>query len=342
MTSLRPWLIRAGAAITGAVLIAAGLGAAYELEAQKHAIANFPPPGQMVDIGGRRMQLECIGIGSPTVVFEAGLSMEGALTWASVHQSISGISRACAYSRAGLMWSDHSSRRYSARQVAGDLHATLSNAGERGPFVMVGHSLGGPYSMTYTKYFGEHVAGLVLVDAAHPDQVARMKPVMTEPTPRLLQLAARLAWTGLLRPLRVSLAPHVPGRVLRNTEAVRAYAPHSLSALMAESNELDATLEEAGTFRELGCRPLQVLTAMKPYSVDQLAGMQITPQQGEQVQAIWHALQEEMAGWSSWSEEQVLDHAGQDIQFENPQGVVEAVRSVVEAARSNRCDPLFW
>ena len=63
MTSLRPWLIRAGAAITGAVLIAAGLGAAYELEAQKHAIANFPPPGQMVDIGGRRMQLECIGIG---------------------------------------------------------------------------------------------------------------------------------------------------------------------------------------------------------------------------------------------------------------------------------------
>jgi pimeloyl-ACP methyl ester carboxylesterase len=342
MTFFGPWLLRASAAITGAALIAAGLGAAYELVAQKRAVANFPPPGKMVDIGGRRMQLECIGTGSPTVVFEAGLSMDGALTWALVHESVAGFTRACTYSRAGLMWSDRSSRRHSAMHAAEDLNATLSNAGEKGPFVMVGHSLGGPYGMTYTKYFGEQVAGLVLVDATHPDQVRRMKPVMTEPEPKLLQLAAPLAWTGLLRPLSPSLVPHVPGRHRRDTEAIRAYAPHSLSALMAENDEFDATLAEAGTFRQLGCRPLQVLTAMKPYSADELAVMRITPQQGEQVQAIWRALQEEMASWSFWSEHQLLDRVGHDIQFSDPQVVVEAVRSVVAAVRSNRCDPFFW
>jgi hypothetical protein len=81
---------------------------------------------------------------------------------------------------------------------------------------------------------------------------------------------------------------------------------------------------------------------MKPYSADELAVMRITPQQGEQVQAIWRALQEEMASWSFWSEHQLLDRVGHDIQFSDPQVVVEAVRSVVAAVRSNRCDPFFW
>lgn len=61
-----------------------------------------------------------------------------------------------------------------------DLHAALSNAGEQGPFVMVGHSLGGPYVMTFTKYYGPDVAGIVFVDASHPDQVRFLKPVAPE------------------------------------------------------------------------------------------------------------------------------------------------------------------
>ncbi|MGJ7568861.1 alpha/beta fold hydrolase [Variovorax sp. GB1R11] len=342
MSISRSWAFRATAVTVGALLIAAALGAAYERTAQQRAAANFPPPGKLVDIGGRRIQLDCIGAGSPTVVFEAGLTLEGPTTWSLVHRPISAFARACTYSRAGLMWSDEAHRRQSARQVAQDLHATLKKAGESGPFILVGHSLGGPYSMTYSKYFGEEVAGLVLVDASHPDQVRKIKPVMTEPKPLLLRMATLLAGTGLVRTVSPMLVPHDPDLGPRDVDAVRAYAPRSLPALMAESEELDATLAEAGTFRDLGCRPLYVLTAMKPYSAEQLRAMKIDAQQGGHVQDFWSELQEDMAGWSTWSDHKVLDQAGHGIQFEDPRAVVAAVRSVVEASRSNRCDPIFW
>ncbi|MCR6478480.1 alpha/beta hydrolase [Variovorax sp. ZS18.2.2] len=342
MSISKSWAFRTTAVTAGALLIAAVLGAAYERIAQQRAAENFPPPGKLVDIGGRRVQLHCIGAGSPTVVFEAGLTLEGATTWSLVHRPISAFARACTYSRAGLMWSDETHRRQSGRQVAQDLHATLKNAGESGPFILVGHSLGGPYSMTYTKYFGEEVAGLVLVDASHPDQVRKTKPIMTKPKPLLLRIGAPLAWTGLVRAVSPMLVPHDPDRGPRDVDAVRAYAPRSLAALMTESEELDAVLAEAGTFRDLGCRPLYVLTAMKPYPAEQLRAMKIDVQQGKQVQAIWRNLQEDMAGWSTWSEHQVLDQTGHGIQFEDPQAVVAAVRSVVESSRSNHCDPSFW
>ena len=115
-----------GVAAFAALLVLAGV--VYERLGQYRAARDFPPPGKMVDIGGRRIQLDCRGAGSPTVVFEAGLSVEGSLSWSAVQPKIADHTRACAYSRAGLMWSDSSGAPHSAKQVAQDLHAALTNA----------------------------------------------------------------------------------------------------------------------------------------------------------------------------------------------------------------------
>ena len=167
------WIRRLGLVLLTIILLAVLIGAGYEVIGRRRAASNFPVQGKLVDIGGRRLQLDCRGAGTPTVVFESGLDMSGSESWSTVHDSIARTTRACAYSRAGIMWSDANSGAQTGKQVAQDLHSALAKAGERAPFVMVGHSLGGPYIMIYTKYFGSDVAGLVFVDPSHPDQVTR-------------------------------------------------------------------------------------------------------------------------------------------------------------------------
>jgi pimeloyl-ACP methyl ester carboxylesterase len=117
-----------------------------------------------VDIGGgRRLNLYCIGTGTPTVVFEAG-GFDGAFTWALVQPAIAARTRACSYDRAGLGYSDPSPRPPTPANVVDDLHALLGKAGIDGPIVLVGHSLGGFNAKLYAATYPQQVAGLVLVD----------------------------------------------------------------------------------------------------------------------------------------------------------------------------------
>jgi pimeloyl-ACP methyl ester carboxylesterase len=156
--------------------------------------------------------------------------------------------------------------RSTAAAAARDLHALLLAAGERAPFVMVGHSLGGPYIMNFTRLYPEEVAGLVFVDASHPEQVGRMtqaagKKMETGMT--VFKVANALSWTGI--PRLVAGYGESPGIPTHAKLAGDAYASRSLGAALEEFESLDATLATAGQLRELGDRPIVVLTATKPY-----------------------------------------------------------------------------
>jgi pimeloyl-ACP methyl ester carboxylesterase len=202
---------------------------------------------------------------------------------------------------------------------------------------MVGHSLGGPYMMTYTKYHGAEVAGLVFVDASHPDQVARLASITGKAAERplaLLGVAAKLSWTGLVRVLSGQLQfPALPDQ--RPVEAMRAYLPRSLGQEMLEMASLDSTFAEAGTFRELGDRPIVVLTAMAPMDSASLAALGMTKEQGAAFKVEWNALQTEEAGWSTNSRHEVFPDATHYIQMDRPDAVIRAVRDVVEAVRTS-------
>ena len=126
------------------------VGAVWEQVQRRAAVRRFPPQGTLVDIGGRKIQLDCRGSGSPTVVLIHGLDTGGSLSWSAVHDSIARTTRTCAYSRAGIMWSDPTPA-FTPIGMAEDLHAALNAGGEKPPFVLVGHSLGGPISLLYTR-----------------------------------------------------------------------------------------------------------------------------------------------------------------------------------------------
>lgn len=335
---MRKWIIRIVGAFVLLILLATSIGVIYEMTSRSRAAREFPPQGKLVDIGGRRMQLDCRGSGSPTVVFESGLDINGSLSWSAVHDEIAKTTRACAYSRAGIMWSDPKDGPQNAKAIAQDLHATLVKAGEKVPFVLVGHSLGGPYIMTYTKYFGSEVAGLVFVDASHPDQVQRFNAVTSySPSDMIMLIKAGVAfaWTGAVRmvPLATQGVPHQPPKAV---QAMAAYAPTSLAHLLKEIESVDQTLAEAGSFRQLGSRPVYVLTSMMPLPEEALTALKLTPEQGRQYKEIWKAMHAEEASWSSQSRQQLVADANHYIQFDRPDIVIEAVRSVVKDVRTHR------
>jgi pimeloyl-ACP methyl ester carboxylesterase len=336
---MHKWVVYSSTIIFSIIILAAIVGSVYEMAGRNRAARDFPPPGKLMDIGGRRIQLDCRGSGSPTVVFESGLDVMGSLSWSLVHDEIAKTTRACAYSRAGIMWSDPHDAPQNGKSIAQDLHGALKKAGESGPFVMVGHSLGGPYIMTYTKYFGSDVAGLVFVDASHPDQIKRLADAaVLSKKQQVMQfrnkLGALLNWTGIVRIVAGSYK-NMPNLPARDDQAVKAYTSTSLGPMLKESDAFEQTLAEAGTFRELGSRPLYVLTSMKPLPAEILAYLNITPEQGKQRRKDWKEMQDEEASWSSQSQHQLIPDAGHYIQLDRPDIVIAAVRSVVEKVREN-------
>jgi pimeloyl-ACP methyl ester carboxylesterase len=325
---------RAAIAIVGIIAITAVTGATFESVMRRNMMRRHPAPGRMIDVGGRRVQIDCRGAGSPTVVLESGLDDFGSLSWAAVHDSIAQTSRVCAYSRAGIMWSDPADAPFDTRLVAHDLHAALAGAGEHAPWLMVGHSIGGPYITVFTALYPAEVAGLVYVDPSHPDQFAQYNALMgrrMEPDPSIVAVGNALAWSGLLRALPGDTPPVSWPRAL--TEAPPAFLPLSVRGMLAEMSAVDRTLAEAGKHRQFGDRPEVVLTAMAPASAAELAANGITSTEHARLRATSKALHMSQSFWSSRGRHELVADATHYIQLDRPDVVIRAVREVVAAVR---------
>ena len=157
--------------------------AADEPSDQPAAAASSAPsesatPARLVDIGDRSLFLDCRGSGSPTVVLEAGLTGD-LRTWEKVVPEVQKQTRVCAYDRANIGRSEPAPTPRTAANVAQDLDALLEAAGEKPPYVLVGFSFGGLTTQLYAATQPDHVAGLVLVESNHPDEVEQVEAHLT-------------------------------------------------------------------------------------------------------------------------------------------------------------------
>jgi pimeloyl-ACP methyl ester carboxylesterase len=136
-----------------------------------HAQSPPPAPGQLIDIGGRRLHVNCTGVGTPIVVVENG-SGAFSVDWALVQPVVSKFTRICTYDRAGYAWSDPGPLRDFPDQNIGDLQLLLRVANVRPPYVLVGQSIGGILVRDYQRRFPQQVAGMILVDPTHDEGLA--------------------------------------------------------------------------------------------------------------------------------------------------------------------------
>jgi predicted alpha/beta hydrolase family esterase len=144
---------------------------------------------QLVDIGGRHLALRCSGKGSPTVILEAGLTASS-LSWHFVQPGVAKFTRVCSYDRANLGQSDAVTGTRTAQDAVDDLDALLAAAKISGPYILVGASFGGHIVRLFAAQHPGEVAGIVLVDASHEDQDARMAEVLSPSQVTALDLSA--------------------------------------------------------------------------------------------------------------------------------------------------------
>lgn len=299
-------------------------GVAYEQWARRSVARDFPPPGVLIEYKNKLSHLHCTGEGAPTVVLEAGHGVAGSLAWASVQPGIAADTRVCSYDRAGILWSEPRDEPRDAAHITEELHGLLEAALESPPYVMVGHSLGGLLVRVFADRFPSEVAGVVFVDAAHPEQFdrypAKVREFLSEaesslPSPRLFRL-----WTavGAYR-----------FRLDTPQNAVQAFLPRTIPwGFLGERMARDATAEQAAESEALGDRPLIVLTAgVGPrYPGVQDAALR-------EFYDTWLALQAELASLSTNSDHRVIEGATHNIQRDDPEAVIAAVRDVVNAVR---------
>ncbi len=213
------------------------------------AVAEDPAAtaGQPIDVGGRQLYLECHGSGSPVVVLQAGLSGSAA-DWGRVAPTVAGSTTVCAYDRAGHGWSDPTEGPQDGTAIAADLRTLLDRAGIAGPYVLVGHSSGGPYMRVFAARHPDEVAGMVLLDAQPADAFTALPdyPAFYGPYRTVTNLAPSLARIGVGFLLG---SPADPSGI----EASRA--------LRDEVSALPDALRQAQELTTIGDRPLVVLSA---------------------------------------------------------------------------------
>jgi pimeloyl-ACP methyl ester carboxylesterase len=305
------------------LLLLAVAGFIYQSISLTHDRHAYPMPGQLVDAGGYNMHIHCTGQGRPTVILESGLG-DSYISWQKVQPQISQFVRVCSYDRAGLGYSDSSTRPRTSKVMAEELHTLLQNAGISGPIVLAGHSLGGYTVRLYATLYRGDVAGIVLVDASHPEQMKRFPPAVNDLQGTWIREAEFLEF---IMPLGI---PRLLG-FCGSDGATRAAECNFRSAHegVAEMKSFAESATQTAATGSLGDMPLAVLSHDPDTPQPDLPEDLVKP-----TNDAWEQMQEDLAHLSTRGKQTVAKNSGHYIQIDRPDMVVDAIREIVEQARA--------
>ena len=320
----------------------------------------YARPGQLVDVGGFRLNLYCVGSGSLTVVFDSGWG-DWAPAWSKVQPQIAKWTRACSYDRAGTGFSDPGPMPRTSVRIAEELHAALHRADIAGPYILVGSAFGGDNVRTFADLYIGEVAGLVLVDA-DPDDLE----------PEAMREEAHRAHAGLpsdLRDCRNAIAEHKPLPVLDSgpgqppktcaqqfffrgfpeaewspelNAKVLEIAQTKVAMYDAYSSEMEQTAADETYLQQhrlsFGSRPIRVLTSGN-HGVGHLERKPPdTPKHFKYEQETTLA-QARWLGLSSNAKQIFARNSSEYIQFDEPETVIDAIREVYDQRSARAAGP---
>ncbi len=238
------------------------VGAITKSRAEAADKIAYPPPGQMVDVGGYRLHINCTGTGSPTVVIDAGLG-DWSTAWSVVQAGVAKTTRVCTYDRAGMGWSEPGPLPRDARQFAKELHTLLQNAHIPGPYILAGHSLGGLPVRVFAQAYPSEVAGVVLINSMVPGQSTppstdtNSQPAAQTHTFSVIPLLARF---GIVRLLAKPLGIGSPEPSDTNAYISLYVRPQNVQTFVDETQGVPDSLAQAAAVTTFGDLPLIVLS----------------------------------------------------------------------------------
>jgi pimeloyl-ACP methyl ester carboxylesterase len=341
---LRPDILELliGLAVLVTLLVLAGL--ILQVIGSARDARRFPPLGQLVDVGGHRLHIYCMGGGTPAVVMDSGFP-GSSLSWTFVQPKVARFTHACSYDRAGLGWSDAGPMPRSSRQIVEELRALLLNGRIEGPFVLVGHSFGTFTVRLYASTYPGDVVGMVLVDPIHPSEWFEMTEAEARKLAgaiRLSRYGALLARLGVARLISVLVRLGALGLARTSVslltggtlaEAERMIAPMAklpselrpiIAALWTQPKFFDAIASQAEALPQSAAQ----VAATGDYSDIPLVVLSASSSSPSQMKG-----HEALAHLSSQGKHIVASKSGHWIQLDEPDLVIESIREVVESVR---------
>lgn len=317
------WLARGAFVLVGLVIILAVSGSVYEAIVGREDARAHPAPGRLVDVGGFRLHINCVGAGSPTIVLDAGLG-ETSLDWGQIQPQLATKTKVCAYDRAGMGWSDPSFRERTPTNIAEELHMLLINADIGGPYVLVAHSLSGKSARLFALRYRNEMAGLVLVDARSEYVDSLTTPAENgafieaiDAQGRLYALARRF---GVARLFGADIAgsSSLPAET-RSLMALMGTTQSAIAATAGEARARAASDAELVAAPRLGALPLIVLVSDQSIAT--------VPH--------WQDAQRRQAQLSSAGRMVIASGSSHYIQWDQPDLVIESVRETIASAQSH-------
>jgi pimeloyl-ACP methyl ester carboxylesterase len=304
-----------------AVIALASVSADIETVREHLDARAYPMAGQLIDVGGHRLHLQCTGSGGPTVVLQpGGGDMSSVMGW--IAPAVAGHTRVCVYDSAGRGWSDPSDVAQDGAQMMTDLHTLLHRGHVPGPYVLAGHSFGGLYVRIFAAQYPDEVAGMVLIDSTGAHVPASTSPQSWGPDDILARVSvlastsARLG-VGRLFGLGYGSLPQQSDDEVRAKLATST----SLRSTMDEYIQAGASEHEAASLTDFGDKPLVVLTA------------------GRGNDAAWRAAQNKTVTLSTNSVHRVVEgavHADLVLNRADAAVTTQAIIDVVTSVRSDQ------
>lgn len=297
----------------------------------------YAHPQRLIDIGGRKLNIYCIGKGSPTVILDGGLGSD-ITEWRFVQPEIAKTTQVCAYDRAGNGFSDPAPLPRDAKALAADLSSLLRAAKVGGPYVVVGQSLAGLHIRLFADEHPDEVAGMVLVDPSFEHQLQRYEAAIPSYKAGAEQQVA--TFRSCITILKDGTPPvgsngyrdcigdpqtDVPPNVVKS-EIARTDSD-SYRMVLAELEGLDgASSDEVEASRHpYGDMPLIVLSSDMPPRPDADTSTRMR---------IWYAMHEKIAQLSNRGEHRIVPGSSHHIQESRPDAVVAAIRQVIKEVRT--------
>ena len=318
----------------GALVAISLVGFVYQLTMEQRDRVAYPAPGEIYQVGGIDLHLDCRGQGTPTIILEAGL-ISGSSSWMLVHDELAAVTRTCAYDRPGMDWSEPINRVADAEEVSERLYELLVEAKIEGPKVLLGMSAGGVYVREYYKNHTDDIVGMVFVDSSHEQQGNRLPEIGDGDSFETILMGCRLMQPiGLMRifnPFEQFIEEFELDEPTKNVLLANMNQSHACGSMYWESVSFAGEVRDDAPSNSLGDLPLVVLSQGEVPKA--ITGATLEEAIAER--KVWDELQQELLGLSSNGERVVALVSGHVIQFNQPELVIEKVSELVLLLRAN-------
>jgi pimeloyl-ACP methyl ester carboxylesterase len=312
-------------------LLLLATGVIYEAISGYLGVKKYPPQGEMVNVGEYNLHVNKHGDGKPVIILEAG-SMSSSTVWGDIPNQLANYGTVVTYDRGGYGWSEKAKTDRTGQNIVKELYTALNKAGIEGPYILVGHSLGGMYVRLFAQTYQDEVAGLLLLDSRPEDFSKEAKaifleagidPVLEGAPPEYVMSALKV--TGIMRIMGQLNLLDFPSE--NKDQLINIEMRTKTFQVLHEEIKYMTQLENDIRQQSLGNLPLTIIAAGIPMD-STLLGM--TKEQGDKLDNIWKRQQKQMMDLSSNSSFTIAEKSGHAIMIDEPELVIKEVKLMVE------------